>query len=648
MRLSGRLPYNQEMRFSPEFLDQIRSRLPLSEVIGRRVKLRKQGREWVGLSPFNKEKSPSFFVNDQKGFFHDFSSGKHGDIFDFLIETEGVAFPEAVERLAHMAGLDVPRATPQDAEREKKRASLIDVMDMAARFFEASLSGSLGEAARGYLRKRALSHDTQKRFRLGYAPPERSALKRHLISQGIAVEHQIEAGLLVAGEGIAEPYDRFRDRLMFPIEDARGRIIAFGGRALSSEVSAKYLNSPDTPLFHKGNVVFNHHRARAAAHHAGSVIVVEGYMDVIALAQAGIEHVVAPLGTALTPDQMNLLWRMANEPVLCFDGDKAGLRAAYRAVDTALPLIAAGKSIRFAFLPEGQDPDDLVRSAGRQAIEGVLAAAQPLVDVLWARELSRGPLETPEQRAAMDGRIRDLVREIRDEGVRIHYAGELEARLSRLIPVAAVPRLPQRPYDRGGRGGRFSQTMPNNMRSRGARFAPASPLMLGRFTRSSPREATLIAALVRHPSLVERHLEAVVAMELSSPDTHELRQAVVDIVSSGMTRDHVDMIAALHAANHADRLTRVLNTVPPGIWWIAPDTHERDVETGFLQCLALHNKARALHKELKEAERVLGEDASEASFAHLVSIQQQIQTVEGTEAAIEGFGASSGRPVKNF
>src|SRR5690349_6930846 len=336
------------MRFTPQLLDELRARLPVSEVVGKRVKLRKAGREWKGLSPFQQEKTPSFTVNDQKGFYHCFSAGKHGNIFDFIMETEGVPFPEAVERCAAMAGLALPAATPDAARFEQRRKTLHDIMELAAKYFQDTLASRLGAKARGYLGDRAISPATQLQFRLGYATGERFALKEHLGAQGVSTEDMVEAGLLVSGDDIPVPYDRFRDRVMFPIADARGRVIAFGGRALEKDVSAKYLNSPDTPLFQKGHVLYNHHLARKAAHDLGTVIAVEGYIDVIAMTVAGFPHVVAPLGTALTPEQLGLLWRMADEPILCFDGDKAGRRAAYRAVDTALPLIEAGKSVRFA------------------------------------------------------------------------------------------------------------------------------------------------------------------------------------------------------------------------------------------------------------------------------------------------------------
>src|SRR4051795_5620282 len=440
------------MRFTPQFLDDLRARLPVSEVVGRRVKLKRAGREWKGLSPFQQEKSPSFTVNDQKGFYHDFSSGKHGDIISFLMETEGVGFTEAVERLAAMAGVPLPAATPEAARHEQRRKTLYDVMELAAKFFAGTLASRNGAKARGYLGDRAISPAVQLQFRIGYAPPDRFSLKEHLGSHGIPVEDMVEAGLLVSGDDIPVPYDRFRDRVMFPIADLRGRVIAFGGRALEKDVSAKYLNSPETPLFRKGDNLYNLAAAREAVHNAGKstqsaqnngapLVVVEGYVDVIAMVGAGFAASVAPLGTALTENQLALLWKMVDEPILCFDGDKAGQKAAWRAADLALPHLKPGKSLRFALLPEGQDPDDLARSGGRVAIEEVISAARGLADVIWSREIEGGSFATPERRAALEARIGELSNGIRDEVVRRYYRQDLAERLQQTF-------APE-----GGRGG---------------------------------------------------------------------------------------------------------------------------------------------------------------------------------------------------
>src|ERR1700727_2546655 len=419
------------MRFTPQFLEELRARLPVSEVVGRRVKLKKAGREWRGLSPFQQEKTPSFFVNDQKQAWFDFSSGKNGNIFDFLMQTEGVSFPEAVERLANMAGLPLPAVTPDAARHEARRKTLHDVMELARKFFADTLASRNGAKARGYLGDRGISPAVQLQFRIGYAGGERFALKEYLGAQGIPVEDMVEAGLLVSGDDIPVPWDRFRDRVMFPITDMRGRVIAFGGRALEKDVAAKYLNSPEPPLFHKGDNLYNLAPARLAAHNGSALVVVEGYVDVIAMVGSGFPGSVAPLGTALTENQLDLLWKMPDEPILCFDGDKAGQKAAWRAAELALPHLLPGKSLRFALLPEGQDPDDLARSGGRGAIEEVISAARGLAEVIWSREVQGGSSATPERRAALEKRINELTGGIRDEVVRRYYRQDLTERLQR-------------------------------------------------------------------------------------------------------------------------------------------------------------------------------------------------------------------------
>src|SRR5512132_782619 len=457
------------MRFTPQFLDELRARLPVSEVVGKRVKLKKAGREWKGLSPFQQEKTPSFTVNDEKQAWFDFSSGLNGNIFDFVMKTEGVSFPEAVERLASMAGMALPAATPDAARHEQRRKTLHDVMELAAKFFAETLASRNGAKARGYLGDRGITPATQLQFRLGYAPAERFALKEYLGAQGISTDDMVEAGLLVAGDDIPVPYDRFRDRVMFPITDARGRVIAFGGRALEKDVPAKYLNSPETPLFHKGDNLYNLATARQATHNGSPLIVVEGYVDVIAMVTAGFGGAVAPLGTALTENQLALLWRMADEPILCFDGDRAGQKAAYRAADLALPALLPGKSLRFALLPEGQDPDDLARSGGRVAIEEVISAARPLVDMLWSREVEGGSFATPERRAALEARIGELANGIRDEVVRRYYRQDLAERLQRTF-------APE-----GGRGGYGKGNFRTGRGESPRAFAPRGPGPAGRF-----------------------------------------------------------------------------------------------------------------------------------------------------------------------
>ncbi len=632
------------MRFSPAFLDEIRARLPVSEVVGKRVKLRKQGREWAGLSPFNAEKTPSFFVNDQKGFYHDFSSNKHGDIISFLMETEGLSFPEAVERLAEMAGLPLPAVSSQDEQQEKRRATQHEVLAFAARHFEKTLADKAGAKARAYLASRGLDGDVQREFGLGYGAPDRFALRDALAEQGVSAEAMIEAGLLIHGEDIAVPYDRFRDRVMFPIHDRSGRIIAFGGRAMEKDAKAKYLNSPETELFHKGSVLFNHHRARKAAHDKGDVIVVEGYVDVIAMSRAGYPQTVAPLGTALTGDQCALLWRMADEPIVCLDGDKAGQKAAYRAIDTALPLIGVGKSLRFATLPEGQDPDDLARSGGAAAIAAVLQVAKPLAEMLFLRETDGHAFDTPERRAGLERRLRELTDLIADETLRRHYWQDMTSRLSALFGAAKQQANRQGARERGFSGQRRSRFEPPGPRIGIAGTPLANGQGLARRPKNAPREIIILAVALCHPDLLDRHIEEIAALEFASRGLAALRDRLVGLAGEALESGEA-LARALEAAGQAAERTQILERAANmADWWaVRPEAALDDADQVLRQTLALHRKAWALNKELKLAEKALAENPNEQNFARLLDIKQVLADLAGAEAAVDGFGAQSGR-----
>ena len=675
------------MRFTPQFLEELRARLPVSEVVGRRVKLKKAGREFKGLSPFQQEKSPSFTVNDQKGFYHDFSSGKHGDIISFLMETEGVGFTEAVERLASMAGMALPAATPDAARHEQRRKTLHDVMELAAKFFADTLASRNGAKARGYLGDRGITPATQLQFRLGYAPPDRFALKEHLGAQGISTEDMVEGGLLVAGEDKPVPFDRFRDRVMFPISDARGRVIAFGGRALEKDVPAKYLNSPETPLFHKGDNLYNLSTARQATHNGSPLIVVEGYVDVIAMVTAGFGGAVAPLGTALTENQLALLWKMADEPILCFDGDRAGQKAAYRAADLALPALLPGKSLRFALLPEGQDPDDLARSGGRGAIEEVISAARSLSDMLWSREIEGGNFVTPERRAALEARIGELSNGIRDEVVRRYYRQDLAERLQRTFapeggrggyargnfrrPGAGesggrfASRGPFTPGAAGrspgaagrfgsgggrGQGGAGSQTINRGPYQAASPQLATSPIMRGQRSAMSRREALILQSLINHPWLLHDHLEEVAALELAHPEANKLRAGII----AAFANDHhhspdvegqaEKMRADLEARGLNEVLQRVERAITTSaVWGTKPGAAREDVLATWQQLVVLHQKTHALLREKKDAELALGDESNESNLAWLKDVSLRLESLDGTEALIEGFGELSGR-----
>lgn len=659
------------MRFSPHLLDEIRARLSVSQVVGRKVALKKKGREWVGLSPFKIEKTPSFYVNDQKGFYHCFASGEHGDIFTFLIKTEGLTFPEAVERLAGEAGVQLPKPEPRDQEVYDQRQRLSAVLEASVAFFEEQLAGPGGAEARRYLmEKRGLRRETIRAFRLGYAPNSRTALKEHLTKAGFSVEEQALSGMLISGEEIREPYDRFRHRVMFPIGDWKGRTIAFGGRALDPDAPAKYLNSPETPLFHKGHNLYNAHGARGPAHDKSRIVAVEGYMDVVALTEGGFPESVAPLGTALTPEQVGLLWRMTPEPILCFDGDSAGKKAAFRAIDTVLPLLKPGQSVRFAFLPDGLDPDDLVRQQGPEAMEAALAAALPLAQVLFDREWAQDDWSTPERRARLEQQVRLLVARIEDPSVRVHYEQDMRRRLqaawgndraaaplrpSRDTGFGRQPQPPGRPGargfgagQRGGYAGGYAgagqpfgyRRRPGQGQYGGQYGGPGQPpihaqasssllqsqLVSGDTSRPSYREMLLIRTLLNHSWLAVDVAEALANVTFTAPALRRLRDGILAAVSLDNSLDTADLRSHLVQTGLGGVVDLVDRSVTHKCDRFAePEAGRAEVEAGWRHALALHERQVGLKAALEIAERAWHEDRDEDAFQRIRELQAELE-----------------------
>ncbi|MEQ1719418.1 MAG: DNA primase [Hyphomicrobium sp.] len=630
-------------RFSPQILDEIRARLPVSQVVGRKVALKKAGREYRGLSPFKVEKSPSFFVNDQKGFYHCFASGEHGDIFTFLMKTEGLEFPEAVERLAEEAGVPLPKAAERNVEQEDQRDRLYRLLEVSARFFEECLKGAAGTEARRYLDKRGLQRETLSAFRLGFAPAQRQTLKQHLKQAGFSEADMAASGMLISGADIPESYDRFRNRVMFPILDLKGRVIAFGGRALDKDAPAKYLNSPETPLFHKGNILFNAARARPVSHDKGRIIAVEGYMDVVALHEGGFGEAVAPLGTALTEDQMKLLWRMAEVPTLCFDGDSAGKKAAWRAIDTALPHLKPGHSIQFAFLPDGLDPDDLIRQQGASAMAEVLVKTRPLIDVLWERETSAGPLTTPEQRAALESRLRALSNAIGDAIVRSHYERELRDRLYALGRASSGPRMlktgsytgqarsSESRFDRRPAEPDWRQRERTRLFGRPARFATprelshnASAELSGLTPGAPPREALILKVILNHPWLIDDHSEELGGISFASRPLAALRDEILNVHATTNSLDSTTLRTQLSKTGVSKVVDLVERTITHRSDRFAePEASATDVETGWRHVLALHQRQDSLERSLKAAEEAWYRDCTPEAEARLLDLKRQ-------------------------
>ncbi len=617
------------MTLTPQWLDELRARTSLSTLIGKTVKVQKAGREYKACCPFHNEKTPSFTINDEKGFYHCFGCGAHGDAIRWMTDQRGLPFMEAVKELAATAGMEVPAPDPRAAKRAEQAKGLHDAMAAAQSFFEEQLGGLDGGDARAYLHKRGISDATRRAFGFGYAPDARGKLKTALRDFGEAM--LVETGLLIDPDG-AQPnggnsskrdsYDRFRGRLMLPIRDIRGRVIAFGGRIIG-QGEPKYLNSPDTPLFDKGRTLYNIDKASPASRQTGRVIVVEGYMDVIALAQAGFADAVAPLGTALTEHQIERLWKMVEVPILCFDGDSAGQKAAIRAATRALPLLRPGHSLCFATLPAGQDPDDLIRASGPAAMQAVLDDAQPLIERLWAHETSAAPLDTPEQKAALKQRLRALSDAIAHPDVRAHYAHEFRQRYDALF-FARREAAPFQPRAQGGGGAQRWQ------RDRRGNWKPPIPpagteaRAIGSGGMEQRLLRAVLASLLRHPEQIAPHREMLSSLQIADP---LLGQLLAAMVRCSLRKETVETQALLTILGQgevynmakgmlrADTFTLTPNRMTPD-----PDRVARDLE----EAVRVMAQGPELEAALVEATRRFESDFSEANFAE----QQRIRALK--------------------
>jgi len=629
------------MALPPSFLEELKLRVPLATVIGRRVRLIRNGRNYKGCCPFHNEKTPSFHVFEDH--YHCFGCGAHGDLISFEMAAAGLSFMEAVEALAAEAGLEVPKPDPATREREIRAASLHDVLDAACVFFEQKLRQPEGAAAAAYLERRGLEDGTIRRFRLGYAPPG-GALKAHLTRVGLAtgsalVDMLVSAGLMGRPDDGRAPYEMFRDRVMFPITDRRGRVVSFGGRVLG-DGQPKYLNGPESPIFSKGRMLYGLAQAREAVRASGEVIVAEGYMDVIALSAAGFEEAVAPLGTALTEAQIDGLWTLAPEPVLCFDGDSAGQRAAVRALERAMPRLGPGRSLRFALLPSGRDPDDLIRDQGAGAMRAVVDGALPLVELCWRTLRARHRMDTPERRAALEREIERTVQSIEDRGVAQQYRGALRDRFWAEVKAGRGKGRGQGDRKDGGR--RAGRGWPRG--DRGAAGPGAGgvipPLALALPPPPQRRhEAVLLATVINHPHILDQVAERLGTMVFSDSHLDSLR---VEILSTYCTRvgagDHLDRDALVDHLNAIGLGVVVGRVLGPEVCMHASFARvQASTEAalcGWEHVHALHGRA-ALDQDLRVAEERLARDFSDDALACVQTIR------EGRLAALEQIEVAS-------
>ena len=609
------------MAFSPQFLDEVRDRSGLVSVIGRRVRLQKKGREYLGLCPFHNEKTPSFTVNEDKGFYHCFGCGAHGSVFDFVMNVENLSFPEAVERLASEAGMELPVDTPEERERAKRAATHYEVLERACVYYEKQLRVPEGLPALNYLKNRGVTEDAIRTFRLGYAPEKRSGLRGDLSREGAAERLMIEAGLLIQPDDRSRsPYDRFRGRVMFPIMDHRSRVIAFGGRILENG-EPKYLNSPETPLFHKGRTLYGIAQALAPARKKQQLIVAEGYTDVISLHQAGFDTAVAPLGTALTEDQIQLLWRITREPHLCFDGDAAGQRAAARAAERALPHLKVGHSLRFAILPEGEDPDSLIKAHGPAAIQEHLDCAASLSEMVWRLETSGNKLETPEERAWLESRLRERALQIQDKTVQRHYLSDFKDRL-----------WTQFRQNRSGGAGRAGG------RARDAHQLAEKSGAATQIDRCYLGEAILILTLINHPALFDDVGEQLGSISFYDPELDNLRQEVLKtLASSEFEEKALDSLALVDHLNKAGFSALVSGHLGRQVVnhasFARSDEHLEAARVGWEQQFKIFKRDQLL-EEIRATEERLKQNLTREDFELLKVLKQTAAEIENVESSL--------------
>ncbi|GHG90393.1 DNA primase [Pseudodonghicola xiamenensis] len=642
------------MSLPPGFLDELRNRTSLTHVVGRKViwDTRKsnqgKGDMWAPC-PFHQEKSASFHVDDRKGFYYCFGCHAKGDAISFVKETENVSFMEAVEILAREAGMEIPRQDPRAQQKADRRTQLAEVMEQAVQFFRLQLRTGSAGAARDYLRRRGLSDAALERWEIGFVPEGWQHLWDHLRGKGVAEELIMGAGLAKPSNKGGKPYDTFRNRIMFPIRDARGRAIAFGGRAMDPGDNAKYLNSPETELFDKGRSLFNHGPARTAAGKGMPLIVAEGYMDVIALSEAGFQAAVAPLGTAITENQLQMLWRIANEPIIALDGDKAGINAALRLIDLALPLLEAGKSLRFALMPEGQDPDDLIRAEGAGAVQAVLDQARPMVNLLWQRETEGKTFDSPERRAALDKVLRDKLRLIRDPSIRGHY-GEAIKELRWQLFRSDRPATREAFVPGQGKGrARGGKRVPWNGRSQISvpQASTKSSLLVaaGDQAETQLREAVILATAISAPELIAEFDYRIERMSCSDPDHALLRDLILrhGAEASGALKDRIIAAAGPEALENLFALRHVA---------ISPCVRKPgDIDLARLTLaeeLAKLEARRGLYAEVAEAEEELTGMADEAvtwRLGQAAQARDRAMRSVGAENKVDYDTAENGAPI---
>lgn len=598
------------MSLPPGFLEELRNRSSLSQVVGRKVTWEQKktniskGDYWAPC-PFHSEKTASFHVDDKKGFYYCFGCHEKGDAISFIRNSENVSFIEAVEILAREAGMTMPARDPKAQEKIDINKELANIMESAVQFYKMQFNGSNAKSAKDYIKSRGLSGDTINIFEIGFAPNDRTSLSQFLLNKGIPEDKIIDAGLAIKPDDGGNIFDRFRGRIMFPIRNTQGRCIAFGGRAMDPNARAKYLNSNETALFDKGRSLYNHGLAREASGKANSLIVAEGYMDVIALSQFGFKHAVAPLGTAITENQLALIWRIHHEPIIALDGDTAGLRAALRLIDLALPLLETGKSLRFCILPTGQDPDDILKEKGAAYMQELLENAVPMVNLLWQRETEGKDFDSPERRALLDKSLRTAVMKIRDKSIRHHYGQAIkELRYKLFAPINNE----LNPLNKSRSLG-YSQVWGKKPKLMASANTKSSMLAIqSDETNWRLRESLILASAIKNQSAALKNESALERCPITTPDLVEIMNAIlinlhIKKTDAGMSDSFEENIQNSLGYSPIDKLMKLkpLKKHP----YLKNNTDPDLIQQTLEEELAKHVALIGAQNEIKEAEQDL-------------------------------------------
>ena len=600
------------MKFSIETLNEIKDKISVSQVVEKTVQLKKRGKEFIGLSPFTKERTPSFTVNDEKQFYHCFSTNKHGDIFTFLVEVGGLSFPEAVEKLADEAGVKLRTFSPEEEERINKSKKIYEALEMSKSFFSSQIFDDDNLLALKYLRNRDLNNEIINSYEIGYAP-QGNKLEKFLLSKGISHEIMTLAGMTIKDENKKDNfYDRFRNRIIFPIRDVRNRVVGFGGRVINNNDQPKYLNSPETPVFHKGSLLYNFSKIRPNLKDNDNLIVVEGYMDVVSLASKGFHNAVAPLGTAITETQLNILWKETNSPIICFDGDKAGKQASFRATEIALKLLKPNKTLRFINLPNNLDPDDYIKNYGIESFNKFVNKASPLKSIIWDLCLQDSNINTPEGRAGFETLLRSKLNLISDKSIKKHYGLLFKDMLDQFFYTKKTERKISKPGYYEKNSGKFK----NSLKIKNSVLASGGQL-------PSDLEALVISGILIFPELIKKNFEIIESFYIENLRLGDIRDNVLDFVKKDYSELDIDLLKEFVQREHQTFFEKDLRFA--NIFWQKKDGNNFDqISKIWLEILKDDQHIKSLNNDIETSKDEIKNEEDEKRFIDLINKKDQV------------------------